>query len=205
MRIDISNILNEGLSNLSMWRDRYSRTEYAEKVVLNIFYRKYTIEFMFSQITDCFHDKSTGKTKVKWNDFNDGFAQMKAAYSFTAGSETRPRLMSLLADQEYVVGNITYGHFLPMILESKNQQFEKVEQIEFLYLYYLLTDELILLWAAFGGTGMTQIDSISHMSGVILKDEWIVSYSRIEQILGQLCVLPYLNKKYKASPTFTNL
>lgn len=202
MGLDISVLYNEGLSNLNTWRNRYSKTEYAEKVVLNIFYRKYTIEFMFPQIMKCFDNSTLTKGAVKWNDFNAGFVKMKEIYSSTAGSETHPVLLDLLNDHKRVVGNVTYGSFLPVILESRNQNYSKVEETEFSYLYYFLIDELILLWAAFGGTGMTQIDSISLLSGVILKDEKIVSYNRIEQILGQLYVVSYLDQNYKALTFF---
>ena len=46
MRIDLRNQFTEGMNNLQAWRNRYSEIEYAEKVLLNVFYRKHTMNFM---------------------------------------------------------------------------------------------------------------------------------------------------------------
>lgn len=80
MLIDLKHSLSEGMNNLMTWRKRYSKTEYAEKVVLNIFYRKYTIEFMFPEIIGCFETNFLGDQKVKWHDFNEGFQKLKFTY-----------------------------------------------------------------------------------------------------------------------------
>ena len=45
MKLDLKNSLKEGNDLLSNWKNKYSKTEYPEKIVLNIFYRKYTMEF----------------------------------------------------------------------------------------------------------------------------------------------------------------
>lgn len=99
------------MNNLLTWRNRYSKSEYPEKVVLNIFYRKYTMELMFPDIVGCFENESSGKPKVKWSDFNEGFQKLKTIYGSTATSKTHPVLMNLLAQQEKNVGNTNYGIF----------------------------------------------------------------------------------------------
>lgn len=200
MRTDLRHSFNEGMNNLSTWRNRYSKSEYPEKVVLNIFYRKYTMEFMFPDIIGCYETDFLGKPKVKWNDFNEGFQKLKTTYGSTAVSKTQPVLLNLLTNIQRNVGNTNYGIFTPLIAAAKSGNNAKLEEIEYAYLYYLLTDECILLWGAFGGTGLTKIDAIGKMSGVILEVEDIKTYAPIEQILGQFCSSAYLKDNYKALP-----
>lgn len=193
MRVDLSHILIDGMNNLLTWRNRYSKIEYPEKVALNIFYRKYTMEFLFPEILDSFES-------VKWSDFNQGFEKLKTQYGSIAISKTQPILMSLLNDVNRNVGTTNYGIFKSLISEVQNGNSAKLEEIEYSYLYYLLADECILLWGAFGGTGLSKIDTISRLSGVIIKTDEINSYGLIEQIMGQLCASQYLNENYKQLP-----
>ena len=158
------------------------------------------MEFMFPEIMGCYESNFLGKPKVKWNDFNEGFQKLKASYGSTAVSKTQPVLLNLLADTQRNVGNTNYGIFTPLISEAKDGNNAKLEEIEYAYLYYLLTDECILLWGAFGGTGLSKLDAIGKMSGVIIKTEEIKTYGQVEQVLGQLCAAAYLKEHYKALP-----
>lgn len=200
MNVDLRNTLKEGTDNLHTWRNRYSKQEYPEKVVLNLFYRKYTMEFIFPEIINCFGKSNSDQATAKWNDFNQGFQKFKNTYGSTAAQKTQSVLLDLLKDKERNVGNTNYGIFVPMISEAKSGNHTKLEEIEYAYLYYLLTDETILLWASFGGTGLSKIAAIGKLSGLILEVEEIKTYAQIEQILGQFCAAAYLNENYKALP-----
>jgi hypothetical protein len=200
MRTDLRNSLKEGITNLMTWRNRYSKSEYAEKVVLNIFYRKYTMEFMFADINACFENNILGKPKFKWDHFNDGFEKLKATYGSIAISKTQPVLLNLLTNTHKIVGNTNYGFFSSLISEAKNGDKVKLEEIEYAYLYYLLTDECVLLWGALGGTGLSKIDTIGKLSGMIIETQEVTTYGQIENILGQLCAAPYLKENYKRLP-----
>jgi len=177
-----------------------TKTEYPEKVVLNIFYRKYTMEFIFPDIIGCYETNLFGKPKVKWKDYNEGGQNLKTTYESTAVSKTLPVLPNLLKNTHRNVGNTNYGIFEPLISEAKNANNSKLEEIEYAYLYYFLTDDCVLLWGALGGTGLTKIDAIGKMSGLIIKTEKIKTYGQIEQVLGQLCAATYLKEHYKALP-----
>ena len=176
------------------WRNRYSKTEYPEKVVLNIFYRKYTIEFMMPELMKCFNNSA------KWSDFNIGYRELKTKYGETAANKTNGILLELLKQTDRQVGNTSYSIFQPLISSAKTGDKAKLEEIEYAYLYYFLTDESILLWAAFGGTGINKIDAIGQLSGLILETEEILNYGQIEEILGKFCAAAYLNNNYKALP-----
>ena len=200
MRIDLRHTLNDGVNNLLTWRNRYSLSEYPEKIAINIFYKKYTMEFIFPKIIDSFETDFSGNPKVKWKDFNEGVEKLKTTYGSTAISKTQPILLNLLSNTERNVGNTNYGIFETLISDAKNGNRAKLEEIEYAYLYYLLTDECILLWSALGGTGLTKIDAISKMSGLIIETNEIISYQQIEQILGLYCTSVYLKDNYKPLP-----
>lgn len=200
MRIDLRNSFSEGMNNLMAWRNRYSKNEYPEKVTLNIFYRKYTMEFMFSEIIGCFENNLFGKPKSKWSDFNEGFQKLKLIYSSTSTNKTHSVLLDLLKQKQRNVGNTNYSIFEPLIDGANSGMNSKLEEIEYAYLYYLLTDECILLWGALGGTGLTKIEAIGKMSGLLIETDEIKTYAQIEQALGQLCAAAYLKENYKALP-----
>ncbi|KUO66635.1 MAG: hypothetical protein APF83_01450 [Lutibacter sp. BRH_c52] len=200
MRIDLRNQLAEGMNNLQAWRNRYSKTEYGEKVLLNVFYRKYSTHFMWDKIQNSFQTKMFGGNKVLWNDFNEGFSEMMNLYQ-NQSTKTQPILLQLLAEQsKNMVGNVSYSGFASKIMGAKQGNNADIEEIEFTYLHYLLNDQLILMWSAFGGTGLSKIDALAQMSGVIIAETDMTKYETVENIIGQLCTGPYLNENYNALP-----
>lgn len=201
MAIDLRHPFNEGMNLLMTWRNRYSKTEYGEKVLMNIFYRKYTMEFMWKEIDNSFQKTMFGGKKVLWNDFNQGFQTLKTSYQQNAVAKTQPVLMKLLTEQsERKVGTISYASYNQRIIGARQGAKNDIEEIEYAYLYYLLTDESILLWSAFGGTGLSKIEAIGKMTGLVIETEELNSYDKIESVLGQLCAAPYLHKVYNPLP-----
>ncbi len=200
MRIDLRHQFAEGMNNLQTWRNRYSATEYGEKVLLNVFYRKYSTLFMWDKIQNSFQTKMLGGNKVLWNDFNEGFREMMGHYQ-NQSLKTQPILMNLLSEHSTKkVGSIAYSDFSTKIAGAKQRNKADVEEIEFTYLHYLLNDQLILMWSAFGGTGLSKIDALAQMSGVIIEETAMTDYAIVETILGQLCTGPYLHQNYNALP-----
>ncbi len=194
MRIDLRNQLAEGMDNLQAWRSRYSKSEYGEKVLLNVFYRKYSTFFMWDKIQNSFNGN------VLWNDFNIGFREMMNLYQNQA-VQTQPILLQLLSEKSNnPVGSVTYAGFSDKIRGAKQGKNDDIEEIEFTYLHYLLNDQLILMWSAFGGTGLSKIDALAQMSGVIIAETDMSEYGKVENIIGQLCTGPYLHENYNPLP-----
>lgn len=201
MRIDLRHSFNEGMNLLPTWRNRYSTQEYPEKVLINLFYRKYTMEFMWNDINNSFQKKLFGGRKVLWNDFNQGFQKLKMSYQQNAVSKTQPVLVKLLSEQSTrIVGSTSFADFKDRINGARQGNNKDIEEIEYAYLYYLLADECVLLWSAFGGTGLDKIEAIGKMSGMIIETPEIDAYGKIENILGRLCAAPYLQKVYNPLP-----
>jgi len=194
MRIDLRNQLAEGMNNLQAWRSRYSKNEYGEKVLLNVFYRKYSTFFMWDKIQNSFNGN------VLWSDFNNGFGVMMNLYQNQA-MKTQPILLQLLSGKsENIVGSVTYAGFADKIRGAKQGSNADIEEIEFTYLHYLLNDQLILMWSAFGGTGLSKVDALAQMSGVIIAETDMSEYGKVENIIGQLCTGPYLHENYNPLP-----
>lgn len=200
MGLDLRHQLRQGTERLLGWRNKYTEHEYPEKIVLNVFYRKYTMEFMWKNINDCFTKNWLGKQKIKWSDFNEGYNQLTQTYSNTSLAKTRPKLMTLLDNHSKRVANTTYAGFLPLIKGTQSGDDKKREELEYTYLYHLLTDESIMVWGAFGGTGKSKMETIGEMTGLVLEIDKIETYSAIDQILGQFCAAAYLNENYQPLP-----
>lgn len=200
MRIDLRNQLAEGMNNLQAWRNRYNENEYAEKVLLNVFYRKHSMNFMWNEIQNSFQTKLFGGNKKLWNDFQEGFNKMMSLYSIYS-QKTQPVLLQLLSEQsKQKVGSISYSEYASKIQGAKQGNAADIEEIEFTYLHYILNDQLILMWSAFGGTGLSKIDSLAQMSGVIIAETEMKEYATVETIIGQLCTGPYLHQNYNPLP-----
>lgn len=200
MRIDLKHQYAEGVSNLQTWRNRYSETEYAEKVLLNVFYRKHTMNFMWSEVQNAFQKQLFGGNKVLWNNFNEGFEKMMNLYQ-NYSQKTQPILLKLLSENgSQKVGSISFSEYRDKIIGANNGNHADIEEIEFTYLHYLLNDQLILMWSAFGGTGLSKIDALAQMSGVIIQEMDLSNYSTVEVVIGQLCTGPYLHQNYNPLP-----
>ena len=143
MRIDLRNQLAEGMNNLQAWRNRYSETEYGEKVLLNVFYRKYSTYYMWDKIQNSFRPKMFGGNKVLWKNFNEGFQEMMNLYQ-NQSTKTQPILLKLLSEKsDKMVGNVSYSGFADKIRGATKGNNVDIEEIEFTYLHYLLNDQLI--------------------------------------------------------------
>lgn len=194
MRLDLTNPKATAYNKLIEWRQRYSKTEYPEKVVINIFYRKYIINEIWSELINCFN-------KHLWNDFGSGLRVVNDKYSNAATQKVNSKLMTLLQDKERSVGNVTYSSFEALLNQIRSGDKTKVEEIEFSYLHHYLTDETILIWAAFGGTGMNYEDAIAKISGVVVSLKQEPTFSSIVPFFGQYVVGPFLRDNYQPLPT----
>lgn len=202
MRVDVTNQYAEGISNLQVWRSRYEKSDYPGKILLNLFYRKYTTHFMWEEIVRSYQKSFFGARKKRWDDFQIGFQQLMQIYSQTAQAKTHPILPSLLQNKAHEkVGSISYADYFDKLRAAQRGDRKELEEIEFAYLHYFLTDQLILVWSAIGGTGVSEIDALGQMSGVLIEDTDMSNYNNVELILGQLCTAPFLHENYNPLPS----
>lgn len=191
MRTDLSNQYNEAVNNLKEWRNRYSKNEYPGKVVENIFYGNLTMEILFGDVSCYFSGMLTPMN------FEYSYKMIEESFSKAAIEKSQRLLPVILSERANVpIGNIKYETFIPQIKKGSEGDNKEIEDIEFAYVYYYLSNICVRLWSAFGITGLDKIDAISKLSGVVIETSEIYSYAQIENILGKLIVAPYLNGVY---------
>jgi hypothetical protein len=198
MRIDLSNPFNEGLNNLRNWRNRYTKNEYPSKVVLNIFYRQYTMKSIWeSQI-----DNSFNRFKNTEIDVLVAFQKLETEYSNASIHFTNGNTLIDLMNQQQDVGGLNYRNNIPLIRRGQSGDNQAIEEIEFTYLYYMLANKATLMWAAFGRKGFSRVDAIAQVTGVVIEYNQPITYAGILDTLGQLGVSQSMNQMYSPLNNF---
>jgi hypothetical protein len=200
--IDLSHQLQHGYNTLLTWRKRYGNEEYYEKVVVNIFYRKFTMEAMWKDIESCFNTNFLGRPKKIWNGVEDGFLKLTKIYETTA-LRINPNLITTInANPSRRIANTSYDRFIPLLRAASDGNAKSKEELEYTFIYHLLTDNCILIWASAGGCGLNKVDAIGQMCGLLIEDPGIHSYATIDDIMGQVCVSRYLKDHYRQLPLY---
>lgn len=106
-------------------------------------------------------------------------------YRQVAGSEVVHNLEKWVA-QDVRVGAQRFSDFAPYIENARSGSLEGIAPIQYTYLLHRVIDELVLAWIAYTTSGMSQIDSISQLTNIIIETGHIDSYEQIEAIMDQL-------------------
>lgn len=192
MRIDLTNTFNEGMNNLNTWRNRYSKSEYPSKIVLNIFFRQYTMNSIWeSQI-----DSSFSKFKNTETDTLIAFRQLELEYSHASRQFTIGNTLIDLMNQSKDVGGLNYKNIIPLINRGQNGDNKAIEELEFTYLHYLLRNKVTLMWAAYGRNGFSKIDAIAQVTGAVIEYNQPINYAGILQLFSQLGVAQTMQELY---------
>lgn len=192
--VDLIQGFNEGMNNIRTWRNRYAPSEYAGKVVLNIFYRKYTMQAMWNDMLPYIN-------QTKGGDFQQAVQDLERIYGSTAMTKIQPVLLANLQSQpEKQLGGTSYAAFKPAISKSAIGDKSAREEVEFAYLYNLLADKATLYWAAACSTGLDKIKALAFVSGYQIEPMPINDYSTANMALGQLSAAPYLHNHYNPLP-----
>lgn len=190
--IDLTYALNEGTSNLIKWRNRYSPQEYPQKIVLNIFYRRYTMSRIWNRLM---------QMKKSEMDLENAYKKIEFLYSQTAVSQVAPLLETWIHNNpEEIVGAIHYSDFVPLIQRVQLGSKPAKEELEYSYLYYLLSDKCTLLWAAMCATGIAPLSAITKVTDAVIEPMPLNDYNTLTVGLGQLCVGKFLKDRYNPLP-----
>jgi hypothetical protein len=192
MRIDLTNPFNEGMNNLTSWRNRYSKTEYPSKIVLNIFYRQFTMNSIWeSQIESSFNKFTNTET-----DTLTAFQKLELEYSKASRQFTVGNTLIDLMNQQKDIGGLNYKNNIPLINSGRSGDNNAIEELEFTYLHYLLRNKATLMWAAFGRKGFSKIDAITQVTGAVIEYNQPTNYAVILAIFSQLGVSQSMQKLY---------
>lgn len=185
MNADLTNTFKDARRLINSWKDRYSSTEYPQKVILNIFYRKYTIEKMWSRLIN--------QTSPNWE---KAYENNMLEYSKIAQNEIAPVLENYL-QVDRKVNAIKYSDFQSYIKAASIGDIDSIKAIEYTYFLNRVFDELTILWISMVNSGETKINAVAKLTGAILPREMpINSYAEIEQIFDQLGAENYLQSLF---------
>ena len=179
MNIDLISTFKDARQLTNTWKARYSAAEYPQKVIMNIFYRKYTIEKMWPSIFN-----------TKYSSWETAYENLKNKYAEVALS-INPVLETKLKANDKVT-SIKFSDFTSYIQSAATGNEEALKGIEYTYFLHRIFDELILVWVAMVISGDTKINAIAKITRAVLAEMPINDYAVIEQIFDQLGAEKYL-------------
>lgn len=183
MNIDLTSTFKDARQLTNTWKTRYSATEYPQKVIMNIFYRKYTIEKMWPTIFN-----------TKYSNWETAYQNLKNKYAEVALT-INPVLESKLKANDKVT-SIKFSDFTSYIQSAASGNKEALKGIEYTYFLHRIFDELILVWVAMVISGDTKINAIAKITRAVLAEMPINDYAVIEQIFDQLGAEKYLQSLF---------
>ncbi len=183
MNVDLTSTFKDARQLTNTWKARYSAAEYPQKVVMNIFYRKYTIEKMWPTIFN-----------TKYSNWEIAYANLKSKYGEVALT-INPLLESKLRANDKVT-SIRFSDFTSYIHAASSGNKDALKGIEYTYFLHRIFDDLILIWVAMVVSGDTKIDAIAKITRAVLAEMPINEYAEIEQIFDQLGAEQYLQSLF---------
>ena len=184
MNVDLTSTFKDARQLINTWRNRYDPKEYPQKVVMNVFYRKYTIERMWSKIFD-----------KKYSDWQTAYNDLKTKYAETAQNEIVPVLERKLQSNDKV-NSIKFSDFTAYIKSAGNGNQDAIKGIEYTYFLHRILDEMTLIWVALVLSGETKINAIAKMTRAVLAEMPINDYAVIENVFDQLGAEKYLQSLF---------
>lgn len=167
MNIDLTNTFKESRQMINTWKNRYQSNEYPQKVVMNIFYRKYTIEKMWGTMFS-----------QKYSDWQTAYQDLKQKYGQVAQSEILPVLERKLQSNEKVT-TIQFSDFTAYIKSASVGNQDAIKGIEYTYFLHRILDELVLVWASMVVSGESKINAIAKITRAVIADMPINDYITI--------------------------
>lgn len=193
--IDLTPVYPEATNNMRNWKNRYTADEFPYKVVLNIFYRRYTMMYMWPDIIAYAEGRKGRKN------FQTAYCELEMLYSQTAMKKTRDVLDANLANKPTEnVGGSTFAHYKNLIDKASKGDRKAKEEIEFSYFYYFLADKATLLWAAVCASGVDKVKAVQEVSGFVIEPMPLNDYATVSNGLGQLAASPFLQRNYTPLP-----
>ncbi|UOQ50679.1 hypothetical protein [Hymenobacter cellulosivorans] len=181
MNVDLTATYKDARNLLNTWKSRYSAKEYPQKVIANIFYRKYTIDKIFPQIINNQH-----------SDWHTAYRANMNKYADTAQREIIPVLESNLSSNKKVT-TMKYSDFEPYIDSASKGNIESVKSLEYSYFLNRIFDELIIIWISMVNSGISKTNAVAQLTRAVLAPGTSInSYADIESVFDQLGAEQYL-------------
>ena len=190
--LDLRQAYSEGIQNIRNWRTRYTPQEYPHKVVINIMYRAYGMNYIWN-------DYKNGNLP-RYSNFQEAVIDMEQRYSRVAIEKVGDNLMVWLDNKpNEAIGNLTFSNYDRLATVAENDKTKK-EELEFSYIFDLLQEKCVLYWIALRQTGKNDIDAIAAITGVIIESIPNMDYAGAKYVFQELCVKQYISQNYSQLP-----
>ena len=185
--IDLKSAFTEGVNNISTWRNRYTPQEYPHKVLINIMYRAYTMNFVWQ-------DFENGKLP-RFNNFNDAIIYMERYYGQTATEKVNANLLSWLRTRpnDYI-GGCNYK-FMEEVATDAERSASDLKLMETSYFVHLLKDKMVLYYIAMRLAGKTDEGAIEALTNYQVQMTDKFNYTSAKNAFGELIVDNYLAQR----------
>lgn len=190
--IDISPCYTEAIRNIAKWRNRYSAQEYPHKIVLNMMYRVYAMDYVWKQYEN--------GTLPHFSNTNEGLSWMERYYGQVAQEKINPRLMYWLEKSPNKnVGRVIYAKYEEFATFAEKDK-SNLKLLENLYISNLLEDKCVLFYIAFRQMGKSFEDTVSLMTNYLVEDIPNINYEMAKEVFSQLLVSSYMDEHYTQLP-----
>lgn len=184
------------IQELGTWRQRYNRTEYPGKLLVNTFYSLHTVNFMWPYLIGGF--SPVERSKHNHRDIVAAWQSMSAVYNRTKIERTQPALMGLLA-QGSDVGGLSVRSFSALADKAK-ASWEALEEMEYKYVHYAMVREYLFRWSACGYIGRDKQQAVAAVTGAIANTDGMTDLQGTQAVLGQIGTGFFLGRHYRSLP-----
>ena len=185
--IDLQTAFAEGENNIRVWRNRYTSQEYPHKILINIMYRAYSMNFVWEDFVN-------GRLP-KFQSFNDAIISMERYYSQTAIEKVNTNLLNWLRTRanEYV-GGCNYK-FMEEFATNAERNRRDLSLMEASYFAHLLKDKMVLYFIAMRLAGKTDSQAIEALTNYQVEMTGSFDYTSAKNAFGDLIIDNYLAQK----------
>lgn len=197
MEYDLRDRYEKYKSNLLFMKIQNPGAKYFQEIVSEIFERANAMEKIFNTILSCFdRPKKPSSTVSLLIDFEKCIQYLRNSFQMKIILERNN--FNILENRDLRFGNTCYRLFEPIIDSSIAGNRQAIHELEYSYFFYLLTDDCILEWAAYGETaGLTKTEVFSRMGcNNFIVDDGLKTYAEVQEILAT-CTALFLKKFYK--------
>jgi hypothetical protein len=188
---------NHALAEIQTWRTRYSKQEYPQKVMINTFYRQHTVNFMWDFLCSPFNNTMLGRKPFDHSEYFPARDFISQKYIDTKLNRTQPVFKELLIRGSNV-GGLDFKHMAMLVSQASK---EAIEEIEFTYLFYAVSTELLFRWSACGMIGHNKSDAFTLITGCIIDTVAMKDYATSVDILGKIGASTFLKRQYHPFPS----
>jgi hypothetical protein len=190
-----------GMQEILSWRNRYSKTEYPEKVMINTFYRQYSVNFIWENLHSAFKRNIFGKSKQSFNDFTSAREYISQIYRQAQLQKVQPVLMELIGKRKDV-GGLVFQNIFNLVNSARSNNNKAIEELEYSYIYYALANEYLFRWSACGMIGQNKQEAFIAVTGIGVNVDSMTTYENSLNLIGQLGAGRFLQNNYKAYPNY---